>query len=161
MKSPDTVLNLKRCLFSVLSAQEGICSLLFSVGRSHCLIWAKLQRCQRVKFVIIIVVHADIVLMYLMRLCQWCQWKFSVILRLRPSRCICCWIVEEKRGVISRAHSALPARLLGFHRPLLFTHKPSGRPSRQGWVFSAAPNLLLLNFQSGVHSSLVCSNFQV
>lgn len=77
-----------------------------------------LQRCQRcrVRFVII---HANILLMYLKRLCQRCQWTFSIIL--------CDAFIA---GVTSRARSASSARLLGFHRPL-----HSHAPSWQGWVF--------------------------
>lgn len=123
----------------------------------------------RVRFVVIII-HANILSMYLTRLCQW---KFRLKLRGQV-RCTCRWIGGEM-GVISHVRSASFALLLGFHRPLpyssllpaqwtasvrdtgaLLVHSPHNRDG-----FSAAPNLYLNSIETSGHSSLVCSHVPV
>lgn len=55
---------------------------------------------------------------------------------------------------------SLTGSTLGFPQTsALHSHAQWTAPRGRDGFFSAAPNLLLLNFQSCVHSSLVCSNF--
>lgn len=73
-------------------------------------------------------------------------------------------LLDWRRGrvVTSYARSALLVWLLGFHRPLNFTHKCPVMPSWQGWVFSSAqpPTLMVskLVFTLGLFAVICRSN---
>lgn len=65
------------------------------------------------------------------------------------------------RGVTSYARSALLVWLLGFHRPLNFTHPVPSDALVTGMGFQQRITSYFNSFKTGVHSWLVCSNLQV